>query len=370
MSKKKSFFSFVYPYNLSPYADKASLIRPYQMKQAFERVLGDSLVSSCGKKRFSNIDFNSLQGLYLESINRPFIIQRILEKQINIFSDYFFIHKLKKCGVKMSIFYRDGFWAGDFLYKQYPFPIAFFLRLFYKLEWLFIKHYFDTIYLPSLELAKYMGEKDLSRFQVLLPGCSSVNKKKNIRLKRERKEKFTFLYAGGILPPLNDLSLMLNLLGNRQGFELIMIIREDELKQCSALYSFEQYSNVDIVLSRQGDQLIDYYLQADATLLLYPYHSYRYLAMPFKAFESISYGLPLISFSDNVMGNFIKNQQLGISLPLIELDGLFDDPDLLWGLLNDAQFFVKKYAKNNTWENRAENIINDMSVDFQITKRE
>ena len=154
---------------------------------------------------------------------------------------------------------------------------------------------------------------------------------------------------------------MLKLLGNRSAYKLILILRKEELELYKEYYQFDIYLNIELIVSKQDEQLLEYYSMADASLLLYPFHPYRYLAMPYKAFESISYGLPLISFSDTVIGDFIVRHQLGISMTFAELDNFLNNHELLFKKLKKSHTFVKQYAINHTWEHRVETIISDMS---------
>lgn len=354
---------FVYPYEQIKSSNKASQIRPYKMENAFKLFFDKKLIVSTGKRRFKNIsNKENISALYMESINRPLFIQRLIEKDWHLFSDYWNLWRLKRRGVKLAVFYRDGFWAGNFLFEQHSFPVAILLKLSYQLEWYLIKQLFDNIYLPSIELARYMGEKKLNRFKLLTPGCEPENliSTSSSHLNLNNQSNITLLYSGGIAPPLNDITLMLNLLGNKKNVKLVLIVRKNELKKYHNYYNFD-YENVEIVVNKKADDIQDYYARSDASLMLYPYHPYRYLSMPYKAFEAMGYGLPLISFSNCVMGEFIKTNGLGLALSYNELSKIFDNTKILRILLQNSKKNVINYAKNNTWNHRVEQVNHDFT---------
>ncbi len=362
MISKTDKIVFVYPYQQQPFANKASHIRPLMMEMAFIKQFGKNLLISNGKERFKKIPKNDkIMSLYLESINRPFFIQRMIEKDWRIFSDYWNLWRLKKQGTKLAVFYRDGFWAGKFLFEEYSLPIAMILKLCYQLEWFIFKKLFDTIYLPSLELAEFMGEKNIHWFKVLLPGCYLQKQAKlNCTFDKNKSSELTFLYSGGIIPPLNDITLMLKLLDGRKNIRLILIVRHDEWQKYRHYYQWK-HDNIELVTDKQGYDLQVYYACADACLMLYPFHTYRYLAMPYKAFEAMGYGLPLISFSDCVMGDFIKHNKLGLSKSYDEFDELMTKTNELSLMLHKYKKNVINYAQNNTWEHRVEQVKHEFS---------
>ncbi|WP_198264132.1 hypothetical protein [sulfur-oxidizing endosymbiont of Gigantopelta aegis] len=219
---------------------------------------------------------------------------------------------------------------------------------------------FDIIYLPSLELADFMGEKERSKYEVLLPGCDTpkINEISPLAPKKNIQSKITLLYSGGISPPLNDISLMLDLIGGRDNIHLIIIIRKNEWDKYGSYYQWN-FLNVDVIVGKDKNQLHEYYAISDACLMLYPSHSYRYLAMPYKAFEAVGFGVPLLSFSDCVMGDFIKKNKLGLSMNYEEFLQSFSHTSELLNKLQKCSNNVLCYANDNTWEHRVRQIVKD-----------
>ncbi|MCW8930056.1 MAG: hypothetical protein OQL19_07470 [Gammaproteobacteria bacterium] len=356
-------FAYIYPYDLDGSSNKASTIRPTLMLKAFKSICNKELIAQLGQKRFYNLKEQGIKGLYLESINRPFFIQCLLEKRINIFSDYLYIRSLKQSGVKLSIYYRDAFWAGDLLFSLYFKPIAIILKLFYQLEWKFIKKYFDIIYVPSLDMIDYLGEERKSSYKVLLPGCTPPHNYSQPLIKPPKviNQTLQLLYVGGLQPPLNDISPLLKLIENNKGINLTLIVRKHELSTYIDHYHFNKYKNITIISYQNDKTLMSEYQKADASVMLYNEHPYRKLAMPYKAFESLSYGIPLISFSNTSIGDFILKNKLGICGSYDEINHLFKTPQILKKSLQAIIPEIKYYAENNTWEEKAKTVLKDIN---------
>ena len=109
--------AFVYPYDLNVRSDRASHLRPHHMYSAMNAVLDGELITCLGKNRFSGGNLENISSLYMESINRPLKLQKIMEGKLDLNSDYKALRSLKNRGVRLAIYYRDAYWAGD-LFKQ------------------------------------------------------------------------------------------------------------------------------------------------------------------------------------------------------------------------------------------------------------
>jgi glycosyltransferase involved in cell wall biosynthesis len=335
------------------------------MYKAMKSVLGDELIALLGRERFDDMQGKGFSSMYLESINRPFVLQRLLERRVDVNADYKYLAGLKRRGVKLAIFYRDGFWAGDLYQKRMPLPwiASEFVKTLYKKDWNFIKKVFDVIYLPSLELAEYMGESSVERYRKLLPGCAINPDYIEPGLKNSKKHnKLKLLYVGGITPPLNDISHMLDNFGGKDGIELVVCTRKAEIVKYKKYYNSFNYRNVRLEADISGDALKRLYHSSDASLLIYPEHAYRKVAMPYKAFEAFGHGLPVIASTGTVFSRLVVDYSLGLVGEGDEFNMLADDPIGTRNQLHNISSYVYDYALNNTWRHRALQVVSDIGV--------
>lgn len=357
-------FAFVYPYQLNPDASLPSQSRPVFMANALGDELDHSLIISMGKNRFDNLNDKSINSLYLEMINRPFLVQRLIERNYDIWKDYRDLRKLKERGVRLGLFYRDAYWVNNLsdvgVHKWLRSPLGHL----YRRDWIFIKEIFDVIYLPSLQLASILGEKNINIYKELPPGCvyegtnGVVHRKKRARLVNTI---FRLIYVGAIIPPLYDISPALKLFGNRKGVEITLLVRSDQLNILHRYYRIEHYNNVRVISGVHGEALADYYRKSDAALLLYEAHRYRDAAAPYKAFEALGYGLPLLVNSSTAIADIVDRNSLGVILPKeTESIGTYEILDIR-DKIESVRNKVKEYALNNTWTHRAQTVISDLS---------
>lgn len=353
--------AFAYPYDLHVRIDRPSHLRPSHMYSAMSAIVGDELISCLGKNRFSRVNTSNITSLYMESINRPLKIQKLLEGRIDIYSDYKALRMLKKRGVKLSIFYRDGYWAGDLYEKQMPLFAPELLRRLYQQDWEFIKETFDVIYLPSIQLAEYMGEKKLGRYQELYPGCANNPEALKIRLNnKQTSNKLRLLYVGSIDPSIYNISQILDVFGNKQNVEIVICVRASDVNKYGKFYNEFNYSNIRLEIGKTGSDLQKYYEECDAALLIYSEHPYRKLAMPYKAFEAFGFGVPVIASSGTAFSDMVNRNGIGIVADNNELLEMADDPVNTKKRLYELLVNVHEYAVNNTWKARALQVIKDL----------
>ena len=93
------------------------------------------------------------------------------------------------------------------------------------------------------------------------------------------------------------------------------------------------------------------------------------IAMPYKVFEYLGHGIPMISSDELAVGDFVKEKNVGWTIP-------YDAAclhKLLQKLLNDQKEVSQKkvqskiLAAKNTWINRAKKVENDLC---QINEKE
>ena len=86
---------------------------------------------------------------------------------------------------------------------------------------------------------------------------------------------------------------------------------------------------------------------------------YREFAIPYKLFEYLGWGLPIIASEDTAVGEYVKKYNIGWTIPYTE-ESLKKLLDFLLANREDVlikQENVKKVAQENTWEKRCEQIV-------------
>lgn len=364
----KSLLVFYFPYLLETKAKKGSQVRPLSLFNSLKNKLGESILLSSGKERNKTVTKNlsHISHFYMESINRPLFINKLINKELNFLSDYILLIKLKKRGVKLSIFYRDAYWAKDLLYLDYSIPFAILLKFCYKIEWIFFKNIFDVIFLPSLELLDYMDENKLkqihsSKFYALPPGVKIKDKlSKNKTIK---KKTVNLLFVGGISPDLYDISYILNLIKNNNQYQIRIITHLNDVKKFETIYHFTEYKNLEVI-SATHNTIQEHYSWADASILFFKYSDYRNAAMPFKFFESIQYHTPIICNNDSLVGKITEKNNLGISVNQQELQKTFQEPQTLLSKLEKFTSDIDRYIGENTWEKRTNYLLETIGYNF------
>jgi glycosyltransferase involved in cell wall biosynthesis len=207
------------------------------------------------------------------------------------------------------------------------------------------------------------GPWDAERATALYPGC-------NIHMQVERTNESSgsgllkLFYVGGILPPLYDIRPALEALKDLGGISLTICCKTSEWEIAQKQYGRELLSYVNVV-HEKGMGLSKYYSNADIFLLFRRLHPYLKFSMQVKIFESIGYGLPIITNAGTVSADFIKEQDIGWVV-----EGTQELRDLLKTLRDDRKLVREKRSNicriqaEHTWEERAK-LVADVLLEYR-----
>lgn len=344
----------------------ASQIRPVKMKEAFEGIgYTVDMVHGYGKSRkrqIAQIKKNIRQGLvyeflYAESSTMPSLLTEKHHLPVYPFLDFGFFKFMKKRGIKAGLFYRDIYWK----FPEYEINVKGFLSdiaiLLYQYDLRQYRKLLDKVYLPSARMYTYL-KKDIPANMIgtLPPGCDNIQ----ICNRHTKKEKLTLLYIGGIGAHYR-MHKVLQAAYSMPQIDIILCCRKEEWEREYPYY--EEYIRDNIhIFHEKNDGLEKLYQKADLGLAFFENSAYRDMSMPYKVFEYLGHGLPVIASKGTAAGDFVTKENAGWAIEY-NTDSLIQ---LLMGLLkNQNDMFIKKEAarstgRRHTWVQRAKKVERDL----------
>ena len=348
---------FHIPVPLNENAVSASGIRPLKMIKGFEKA-GFYVEKVCGnalerKAKCSEIINKIKNGekydfCYSESSTMPTLLTDSHHLPLHPFVDFGFFKELKKNGIPIGLFYRDVFWAFDLYKKSVPLLKRLFALPFYKYDLKKYNELIDVLFLPSMKMLEAVPAKITVPKVFSLPSGGEDN-----AVKKELSEEkgLSILYVGGILPPLYDLTPLIEAVRGREMLKLTIVCRKNEYESMKSYYNIESESNIEIVHGI-GKIVDDCYSKADVFAILCAFYEYWRFAMPFKLIESLAHGVPVVTYSGTAVADFVENNNAGWVV-----DGNYGE--FLQNLAENKELVeekkeaVIKAIPENTWEARA-----------------
>ena len=355
---------FHHPLPLDKNAKSASGIRPLEMIKAFKKI-GYEVREVTGyakerKDKINSIKKEILAGekfdfVYSESSTLPTLLTQKKHLPTYPFVDFGFFKFCKEQGIKIGLFYRDIYW----LFPQYAKELSFFKRSIAKLFYIYDLFQYnlllDKVYLPSLQMAKYIPIIKQTKFKALPPGHDEydTNRTKNI------SDIINLLYIGG-LGTHYQMHKLFNVLKDFPKFHFTLCTREKEWQDIKSEYIVSK--NISIV-HKNGDELIELYDEADIAMLFVKPQPYWDFAAPVKLFEYIGKAKPIIASNDTLAGKFVKENEIGWSIDYEEenLRELFLELTKKTSLLIEKEANIRKIKLEHTWEVRALQVQKDLA---------
>ena len=361
------------PIPLDPNAKSASGIRPQKMLQAFKDIGYDVTVVSGyakeRKKRFDEIKTQVKNGvkfdfLYSESSTMPTILTEPHHMPIHPFVDFSLFRFCKKNGIKIGLFYRDIYWKFD-IYKKTMHGLKLWGALAsYRYDLFQYGKFLDKLYVPDQKVFKFLDYPRLmDKLDTLPPGCEAreVLKGKKNELRNFEKEPLQIFYVGG-LGGQYQISELLEAVKDNPLCEVTVCCRQEEWENNQdILGEYCRFFNIHII-HESGRKLDKYYEEADICSLLFKPDIYIEMAMPYKAFEYLSWLKPVLASKGTAIGNFVEQHDTGwvieYTIPEIKkmLNQLVENPELLYQKRNACI----EAKKENLWTMRAEKVAEDL----------
>lgn len=345
------------PYPLNFQATNGSGIRPVKMYQAFvDAGYEVLLISGYAKERRQLIKEarqRILAGekfafLYSESAT---IATSLTEKKHlppHFFLDFSFFKFCQKNGIKGGVFYRDIYWAFDTYLKLVKPPVARIMRMLFRYDLYQYNRTLSKIFLPSLEMGKFVPIVKPDMFTALPPGCPENDS-------AFPTEKLSILYIGGVGEHYKLHKLL----------EAVKTLPNVELTICTGKAGWEAISheyqpflapNITVV-HESGDGLIPLFAKANVCSLVMEPDEYREFAVPIKLFDYLGNLKPVLASTKTLAGKFVAENHCGwvvdYSVTAIR-EKLTELAELRWVASMQEQVKVTRDA--NTWTARARQV--------------
>ena len=355
-SPAKPLMIFHVPYRLNYQATAASGIRPVKMRQAFEAI-GFEVLEVAGTSSERRQKIAQVKALVRAGARVEFVYSES-STQANAFTDpYFSLHPFfdnnflawcRRRGMKVGLFYRDVYWQFSEFSAQIGWLYATALRFFYRLDLLGYRAGVDKIYLPSMRMAEYISYIPKKRCEAL-PPASEIVVSKNPR-------NATLFYVGG-LGSHYRLHEAVRGVGLASNARLILCALEKQWAAEGPGYK-SVLTSATRVVQGSGAKLETFYKEATFGCLFLEPIGYREFAAPFKLFEYLGHGKPIIATQGTLAGEFVEANGIGWALPYEAqaladlLDSLKRDPKLLEEKIASAE----RLRSEHTWEARARQV--------------
>ncbi len=369
--KKKCVFHI--PYKMDLEGKAAPMIRPKKMIKAFENIGYEvNVVDGYAIERKIKMkeiikqikSGEKYQFLYSESSTEPTLLTESHHMPIHPFFEFSFFQYLKNHRIRIGLFYRDIYWKFDDYKDELPAWKSFCAIQCYKYDIWQYEKLLDKLYLPSLNCYKYLKSQIFDNIvDTLPPGCDEKiwKNSENYERKKDRKKGISIFYVGG-LGGHYQLKELVVAISELKGCRLSLCCRKVEWEKVKD--DFSQYMNENInVVHKSGKELEKFYSETDICSLMFKPDIYSEMAIPYKSFEYLAHGKPMLASKGTAIGDFVRKNDIGWVLNYDrneikkQLQELIDFPELL----DKKRENCLKVRERNTWEDRAKKVEKDLS---------
>jgi len=267
----------------------------------------------------------------------------------------------RKAGIPIGVFYRDAYWLFQDLFNGHPVGKYLYLNEYIR-DLRFFKRYCTAMFGPSEKFCTLLSKKlDLPWYP--LPAGTSG---KAISAHKRKPDELRLLYVGGI-GGLYDIRSMIAAVSGKPGVSLRIVARKAEAGKLSE--HIEGTANI-IVVNKGPEELEQEYEDADVCMMYFEPHEYLSIAMPYKLFEYLDHGKPIILNKNHGAASFVKRYDAGWVLSSADelsplLDRLRDEPEEVLRKAENAQ----RAKAESTWQHRVRSvgeILTDRSTRGQL----
>ncbi len=359
---------FHHPHPVSPGGSSGSQVRPYKMIKAFEAIgyKVEPVVGYGGQRRkaINRIKREVKQGkkydfIYSESSTMPTLLTEVHHYPTYPFLDFGFFKWAKRNSIPIGLFYRDIYWK----FSMYANEVSWIKRAvsipMHKYDWRNYKRLLTHLFLPAVKMQEVLPSEWNAGISALPPACDL---KSNIKERiRTTNSKLSLFYVGGVVPPGYDLRPLFQTIKGLEGIHLTLCCREQEWEAMSNLY-YPLEKNIVEIIHVSGSALQAYYEESDVFVMLRSPHQYLDFAMPVKVFETLGYGVPILTLDGTEAARFIKQENIGWVVRSVE-----EASDLLEYLRDHREDIdamkqrVSEVRLRHTWEERARQVVQTLT---------
>ncbi len=355
---------FHVPFALDPESTSASGIRPVRMRAAFEeigcRVLEVSGIPAQRRRgarvvrehlrRGGRIDF-----AYSEAATLPTLLTTPTHWPSHPLLDLGLLRDLARAGVPVGLFYRDVYWRFPEYRQRVGAALATATTVLYRLDLEVYRRTLTRLYVPSMRMAEHVPIVRRDQLAALPPGCEPVE-----HHHRGKGGELRLVYVGG----LNDHYRMHHLIeavADTDGVDLDLCTRRNDWQTVREEYEPLLGGHTRIIHD-SGSGLTPLYDAADVAALVVEPEPYREFAVPFKLFEYIGRGIPIIASRGTLAAEIVESERLGwvvadeVGAISRLLAHLRDHPEDVIARTKQVRFT----ARGNTWAARAAQVLCDL----------
>jgi glycosyltransferase involved in cell wall biosynthesis len=359
---------FHHPLPLNKSAKSASGIRPLRMLAAFE-ALGCSVDLVAGysaerKRCIAQIKENIKQGkeydfVYSESSTMPTVLTDPHHLPLNPLVDWFFFRFCNKKNISVGLFYRDIYWLFDNYgagINSVKIAVA---RAAYRFDLWVYQQTLSKLYLPSIEMGRYVPKLSPEMFEALPPGHTSPEVTPS-ELPDLHKNSLKLFYVGGMSSHYQLHKI----------FEVVRVLPQVELTVCTRESEWQNVKNEYPVLTtnirvihKTGTGMEAELKASDIAVLFVKPQKYWEFASPVKLYEYLGSCKPILASEGTLAGQFVRDNGIGWTISYEEtavqelLADLVGDPSLI----SDIHEKLKEAAGQHSWKARAQQVIKDLN---------
>ncbi len=314
---------FHHPGPVASKGQSGSQVRPWRLLEAF-RTAGYDVepVIGYGAERQRNIKRllgELAQGrpfscVYAESRSIPTLLAEKHRLPLYPRMDFQFLRTLRQAGVPVGLFYRDVFWRFDMYRGMLPWPARAITVPLYHYDWWWYQRVVNHLFLPSTSMATHLPTAWPSHRLSALPPGAVLSAVPHGQLPTTAPRPLQLLYVGGVQPPTYDLEPLFAVVSSGVDFKLTLCCRPNEWQRMKVRYAPLLNERVEIV-HQAGEALTNLYGCADLFVLLWKPYAYLDFAVPVKVFESIGYGVPILTLAGTEAARIVEQYDLGWVAP-------------------------------------------------------
>ncbi len=255
--------------------------------------------------------------------------------------------------IPTGIFYRDIYWKFDRPKGLRSQLIHHYYKPFYKKEWRSYSELYAQIFLPTTRMMSHIQQDSKVSHSALPPATS-----KWVKRPARKAGRLRMVYVGGFTSPKTIYGLKTLLQAVQQvEVDFVLCCRVTEFERVR--HEYPELAAPNIEVKHPGpDEVQEILFTCDIGSMVFDFSAYREFAFPYKVFEYLGAGLPIIATEATAAADFVIENKVGWKVA----DNKKSIVTLLRELSNDIESIGEKSRQieaisgQNTWRSRAKEV--------------